>query len=153
MRITNASGVRNDLLQEIANQTATPGSGNNALSDSRSYVAVLVPHFETERFTYTVPVNKAAHISGVYARVEKTTAGGAAGSIYGVYYLTPSGGAKVELWRCTIFINVVQSKEQLSIGSSLKLFAGDRISFSTRDVSVGGDAMHIAGLKITEFDD
>ncbi len=153
MRITNASGVRNDLLQEIANQTATPGSGNNALSDSRNYIATLAPHPLTQRATYTAPVNKQAFIEGIYGFTQKATTGVATGVHQIIFYITPFGGAKQELWRVSAFQNVAYDGQQLSVGSQLRLFAGDEFSVDTQDMAGGGTASYILGFKITEFDD
>jgi hypothetical protein len=154
MRITNASGVRNDLLQEIANQTATPGAGNSAITLVSSINSIFFPHAASVRITYTVPANKQAIISSVWMKLVRVTVAGTGGIVLIRVFVTPSGGARTLMYatRLEAVNNAIGDKEELIL-PMIRLFDGDLIEFETSDTSITGSVLHQTGFNTSEFDD
>jgi len=65
--------------------------------------------------------------------------------------LTPSGGSATELIDACIFTGNVGDMDKSVLGSTMLLYAGDRIRAWSVDQSTGGTVDYIATAKATEF--
>jgi len=126
----------------------------NPASKADSFGATLVPHAETVRKTYTVPAGKKAMVESLQARVIRVTAATAAGTPYASWRITPSGGSVSSFLRALLITgqNAVKDEDKVSIGTTLTLFAGDKLEAATFDDSTAGTVYHYISYKLTEFD-
>ena len=152
MRFSFQSGVRNDLLQEITDQTFSPVKNRNSKSFAKNYGSSDLPHTLTERISYTVPANKYAIISGFYLHSLLVTARTVAGLSYFNVQFDPVAGALTNLFALrSVFQNVGDSKE-IAIGSQFIMHGGDKITVSTADLATGGNINYSAAFMVFEAD-
>ncbi len=152
MRFSFQSGVRNDLIQLIADQTASKVVNRNPISVGFGFAFPFGPHGATVRVTYTVPANRYAEVSGMNLFMQRQFAAVASPGYLIRFDLTPSGGgfstvASLELTNAAIY-----EKESLSPGGNFIMSAGDQLDLITADASAGGSVMYTGGCLITEYD-
>jgi hypothetical protein len=152
MRITNASGVRNDLLQEIADKTEIPYGSTGMLPIDFSSPVLLAPHSLTTRLTYTVPADKQAVVSSLFVGWETDAVGSVVGRCEVRYNITPSGGSAVEIFNGLYVSDTVGQILQWTIPVRYHLVAGDLIEVSTLQPGTGGTVDWFIGAIIQEFD-
>ena len=152
MRITNASGVRNDLLQEIANSTEVDFSAPSALPIDLSFGFVLTPHALTSRESYTVPPNKIAIVSGIGGTAMRWSVPSGVEFAKLICQITPNGGAPVSVF--TIFLSTAGVGVGITNANNARftLIAGDKIEWITSDGSTGGAVNYNGTACIQEAD-
>jgi len=124
----------------------------NPVSKVYYYSVTQDPHTLIERFSYTCPANKKAMVEVMSCRVERRTAATTASTAMAVFNFTPSGGTGYYILKSVIYSNGVGDKEYTALGTTLMMFAGDKIQAMDYDASTGGTVDYYHALKITEFD-
>jgi len=166
MRFFFSSGVRNDLLQEIADNTDTletkiqsviaqsiyPFGITNQKPIASNYDATLSPHASTSRFNYTVPSNKQAIVYGIATTIMRVTAASSVGSSRLWINITPSGGGGIIVNSVTTVITNIDSDVHSTLPYNYLLSTGDKIEIRTSDSSTSGTVNFITNISINEFD-
>ena len=153
MRQSNASGVRNDLLQLLVNheKVRNPISGN--LPIDMSFFLSNAPHSPTNRINYTVPVGKKARVSGVALNIARKVVATTAANIWAYCLITPQGGSAVKIHDLSTIINTINDTIHSNVSCDYLLSVGDNISLVTSDVSTGGDVSFTCSASVEEFDE
>lgn len=173
MRFFLLSGVRNDILQDIDDNTVdlhtdlqsieaeisdikdileSSGMGNTQDQDGTFYRATLTPHSDTARWSYTVPSGKTAKVTLAGINTYRSASPSSANLAAGWYEITPSGGATTELgFVAAPFSTSLRSP---SIGSTIQitLYAGDTVEYHTIDLSTGGNCYHSGSFHAVEYE-
>jgi len=110
------------------------------------------PHSETERWTYTVPSGKKALIESLYIKIMRATAASSAVLVLAAVQLGLGGGTNYYHWIAALRTNNVGDKDDIIIGQSIILNAGDVLRAISSDSSTGGTVDYYILAKITEFD-
>ena len=152
MRFSFQSGVRNDLLQEIADQTKSHVKNRNG---------ILVPfHYSVNtgysplavRKTYTVPANRYAHVSGITLY----TARWLAPTVYQpslIYFdVYDDIGTPLLFYNASNYDLRASSHSELNPGGNFVLFPGYKIEIRTQNADTGGTTHFSATAAVNEFD-
>ncbi len=112
------------------------------------------PHTATLRHTYTCPEKKVAMIELLQCSTMRYTAAGTPSAVNAYWYFKAKGESETAILIIAEFLeNDVGSKVNQAIGTTITMFAGDKLFGKTADASIGGTVIHRLGYKITEFDD
>ena len=152
MRFSFQSGVRNDLLQEIADQTFSPVKGRNGKTLVFGYNQNVAPHGNTQRISYTVPAGKYAYIRSISLGVTRMQMGGLVGVPTITYWFTPAGGAVIDLHWLPGFNQAVGDRKTLTPSDGFIMHAGDFLEVVTFDSGSGGSNFFNTGFIANEFD-
>lgn len=152
MRITNASGVRNDLLQEIANQTVLPYGTTKGLPIAGSDSRIFQNNNSVTAVSYTVPANKIAIVRGFTTYMERLAAVTGGADVDTLVVITPSGGAAIDVWDVDTELPNIGDKWQQSIGVKYTLGAGDLIEIIDSNFATLGLVNFVVSAHIEEFD-
>ena len=112
----------------------------------------VAPHADTQRWTYTVPANRACLVERSHLAILRDAVATVANYTSAYLVMTPSGGSgnfidEVILWNLAVGATLVSS-----VGLSLLMRAGDQIEGRTVDLSTGGTNFLSTGIIATEFD-
>jgi hypothetical protein len=152
MRFSFLSGVRNDLIQLIADYVFNPINGRSHNIIDFSYVGNPGSHGITVQDTYTVPANKVAHITGAQIHVLQRSTPSTVFNGAAEIRLTKSGGSAQYLMRTTFRLSTVDDIVQLQNNLDLWIEAGDVIDIRTTDLSSGGNpSFNVIGV-VQEYD-
>jgi len=110
------------------------------------------PHASTERISYTTPAGKKAMLEVIEAEVQRSAAATTVGRAHTIFTITPSGGSESILVWARIITNGVGDRQARTIGQSVIMLAGDKLSCQTADNSTGGTCHYNIAYKITQFD-
>jgi len=159
MRFSFSSGVRNDLLQEIANSTDTLEALNvfpygilNPIVIAKSVLNSYIPHASTTRQTYTVPANKRAILIAIDLGIERTVAATNAGVYAFTTRFTPNGGASQIMMTLAGGVITLGAHQEKTQYFNLPLVTGDNIIFQTSDGSTNGTVLFSGAITIYEYD-
>ena len=152
MRFSFQSGVRNDLLQEIADQTKSHVKNRNGILVPFTYVGNHGNHALVTRETYTVPVNKYAHVSGVALSTSRWQVASANQPALNYVIITDSGAVEIAFYTAIIYTNIAGERAETSPGGNFVLFEGDKIEVKTQNSDTGGLINFTANAAINEFD-
>lgn len=140
-------------IEEIDKVRGLNWYDRNPTSVGKDYDASLAAHATTERISYTVPADKICIVEMLSINAARTSASGGDEWVEVKWYHTPSGGAKTKLQTVNMFGNAIGDNMHWSLGGTLTLFEGDKITMETRDVpNAGGSVAYECGFKGTEFD-
>jgi len=124
----------------------------NPISKNDNYdILDITPHSTTTRLTYTVPAGKKAMLEILQATVRRRTAATTLGRAYALWQFTPSGDLTKILLFSRVEDNTVGAKDDHALGTTMAMYAGDRIDGNTYDGSTGGTCDYTLSYKITEF--
>jgi len=173
MRFTIASGVRNDLLQEITNDTTAliaqgvvaQASLDNleVYNQAREFGAnPLVIHlFDTGqaaahgftlRASYLVPPNRRAVLSGVHFQAEwYIVPAPLAVSTLRLQY-QPNGGVDSTLFTLTTITSIIGDWRDMQLNTNMPLNAGDFLRFTTIFGGGVGNGYWSGNFAIVEYD-
>jgi hypothetical protein len=152
MRITNASGVRNDLLQEIADATGNQFGLATYLEISMANASLLSSHSLTTRASYTVPVAKRALVSGIATNIIRNVVATTVGTAIIRFRILRSGGSTLNVYYHAFTSNTVEDSTSLNMAMNYHLAAGDYIEITTEDPSTGGNHVYSYNAAVEEFD-
>jgi len=173
MRFTLLSGVRNDLIQLISDQTFASESHLHTIEASVDSLIDVIgkrpltinplpigfvlnigvgAHGVTTRNTYTVPVNKRATINSGYVGMMMSTAGGAPVQISTSVSIVLAGGAAATVATLQYSPPILNVQQMIPLNLDYPLNAGDKVSFGTLAIGPGGNYEFSSALFITEYD-
>jgi len=126
----------------------------NPVQKVGNYIGTHGPHSTVERLSYTVPAGKKAMVEILLVMVRRQTAAATPGIAQCICQLTPSGGSITSILYALLRaeFNAAKDVMLLSIGTSMTLLPGDKLSFSTSDGSTNGACDYEMMYKATEFD-
>lgn len=154
MRFSFLSGVRNDLLQEIADQTIYPLALGTPLPIDLSFWANAANHIQTDRQLYTVPVNKRARVKGIAMAAVFGSTPTVVGQFILKCIITPSGGGAIEVFVMNGSGAIIGEGLQNNMPCDYPLAVGDEIKFTSQyqgTIPAGGLLLSGAA-SIMEFD-
>lgn len=152
MRFSVASGTDNALLQIIADNTE-PFAFPGFLQVLRAYGPTgLAPHGVTQRWTYTVPVNKIARVDLVDMGLHRQSSSTTLGNHYCRIVVTPNGESDSPIMSLHEQEGSPEKVTTKSASPKIILLAGDEIEYQTGDSGVGGSVFHWGHAFISEFD-
>lgn len=146
------SGVRNDLLQLIADRLIDVGRGTNSKNINATYRNPAGPHALTIRVSYIVPANRRAVVRGLNATFICSAVGAAPAGITGDWEMTQGVNPTQGIMRNIFRYSALEDKISNSITCLYHLQAGDSITYSTNDASTGGAVYYTANATIEEYD-
>ncbi len=173
MRFTLLSGVRNDLIQLISDQTAaselhlhqievintailaylnTERRFDNPLPVGFVHTTQLGPHASAIFNSYTVPINRRAVVSGASLSMQMSTAGAAPVDATTSITMVPSGGGLTQIATYVIREPTISIPYTKTIPMNYVLSAGDTIRLSTNATGVGANFQWGSSLAIMEYD-
>lgn len=152
MRITNASGVRNDLLQTIADRLAYNYNKGSILPIDFSYTNTFGPALKTSRVSYTVPPNKSAKVKGLTAFIQRITAATTQLTANIFIEITPNGAGAISILDLSHNTNTLDTHTEANMSSDYLLSTGDKIEAFTNDSSTAGTVNFNINGSIEEFD-
>jgi len=124
----------------------------NPVVQNNYYTGVVVPHTETERWTYTVPAGKKAMVEHLSLFMRRTTAPTTVGLAALIIYYRPSSGGETILCGIEFSDATAETYRALALGHNITMLAGDRLRAATFDLSTGGYVKYVAAAKVVEFD-
>ena len=152
MRFSFLSGVRNDLLQIIADKIQDPWG-----FASREVISVDVgvnigPHAAGVAATYTVPADKRGLLVSSSLTLQRHTAASSGGAYEAQVIFTPTGGTAQRISRLggrSILVGEIGTLPQYY---NLPMVVGDKVELLTSDGSTGGVVFYELAASILEFD-
>lgn len=117
------------------------------------YSAIVGPHLDTNRWTYTVPAGKRAYIESAHARLVRETYPTIPSTVYASISVQPAGGIGVDLVEIDGIAMFPGDGGVADSGGQIGLLdEGDTIFATTADASTGGTVQFEVCCKLTEFD-
>ncbi len=136
----------------------TPGAGrlqawDRAPSTVRlNYEGVgIAPHASVNRWSYTVPAARKAHIQGIQLLIVRVTAAAPVGRI-NAWMRTPDGAGASGTFYAILWKNAVGDEASFVLGSGVVILAGEQIQAATVDGSTGGTVDYELSAQIMLFD-
>lgn len=125
----------------------------NGLTTIQSYGPTTVaPHGGTVRFSFTVATGKKVSVLYTQVFVQRSTAATVDGLNRATIAVTPSGGSQSTLVSLPRVTNTVDNSQNLFLGTSLSLNAGDYVEASSFDVATGGSITLFMGMNLLTYD-
>lgn len=152
MRQSNASGVRNDLIQIMTTLLSAPYQGVGLLPISFVVKRAIGPHGFTTRKSYTVPPNKVAMVKSISMSLVRTAAGGGSGEAISYVGIIPNGGAQIDIAVCHYASNNLDIPISTNLSCEHLLVEGDEIMYETADLSGAGIVQYHCAVSIQEID-
>lgn len=124
----------------------------NATTSIASYGGDTAPHAPTTRFTTTVAAGNKLLVEVTEQFLFTSTAAAAAGRVYSQVQIT-SGGNVVAIGRIDQIQSVtVNSMSNLVLPQAVTVYAGETVTGSTYNGSLGGTVFHNIAYKATLYD-
>lgn len=111
----------------------------------------VAPHASQNRGTYTVPANRRAIVSSVYAQLIRITVAAPLGQAAAQVKATLNGSL-FTVTEALVFTNTIGDKASQFTGSQIFMQANDHLDLYTYDLSTGGTFNYAFGCAILEFD-
>ena len=109
------------------------------------------PHGLTTRGSYTVPSNKKALITNVYARAYRSTVAAPIG-LARMWFVKNLAGTPIYTMDCLSYDNTVKMLWDDNAAMNYLLVDGDTFTVQSVDGSTGGQVYYAFEVTITEFD-
>lgn len=151
MRITSASGVRNDLLQEVADKTEDPYGNSGMKPIAFAATTSGTNNSLGERWNYTVPASKIAILSGIYLHMMMETTSNT-GDLFIKAVIKPLGGAEVIIAQLLINDENQDAPHFMTLPCKYKLVATDEVEVWTQNGKTTAIATFQFSLAIQEYD-
>lgn len=143
MKITSSGATNRNQWYDRNPLNVTAGSANPG----------VVPHANTNRFSYTVPTGRKCLVAHLWSYLDRATVATTIGEHSTYIQITPNGGSAKEIARTYIEgSNAIDANRQVLSNSQMLLSAGDLIVGGDMDSSTGGSLSVAAGFAATEFD-
>ena len=152
MRQSNASGVRNDLLQVIADRTNNIRPRVNETLECDMHNVTLTPHANTQHISYEVPVGREAEVIILPSTVHRRTVASVLGWVSLSCALNVSGGGNQSVHQPELYTNNVGDIVSKPNVGGIIMHAGDKLQFSSVDLSTDGTIRYEMGYYIREYD-
>jgi len=159
MRFSFVSGVRNDLLQLMADRLATiitqtvdDQNRLNRLPIDFNYNNTLAPHVLQNRLLYTVPAGRRATVSGINMSMEVVSVAAPVGNILMSLSVVPAAAGAVKIMERNTSKNTQYDSIEWSINSEIYLGPGDALNLDTLNTSTGGTILHSITGIVNEYD-
>ena len=110
------------------------------------------PHADTNRLDYTVPANRVARVTLSPINLMRTNAPSVNNLVNVRYWFTPSGESEVLLASHIVFDASTYVRWVIHVSGNMLIEAGDRLRFSSYDLSTGGAVSYNFGCSIIEYD-
>ena len=125
----------------------------NATSQTITYSAVVAPHADTLRATYTTPAGKKAYVEAAAVYIRCETAPTIAGRNVGVVRITDVSANLIDIARIDKLSKTVASNSYAVTSTTMPtIYAGETMTIRTIDFSTGGSVDYVIGAKVTQFD-
>lgn len=152
MRFSYLSGVRNDLLQEIANNSEGVAVPPNMDAPALQWWATYSPHASTLRYTYTVAADRLLVLKSAMIQLLRRTTPSASGFIYAALQIRKTGVGDTSVIVLRMNNGAIGGSKELSIPINVRLEPGDRVRFYTSDSSTGGTVDFQLTVNSEEYD-
>lgn len=111
------------------------------------FPGAIAPHAQTQRFSYTVPTNRGAHVESVFVSIQRDTAAAPVNSA--IVWLTSTAANPV--MAAHLFDNTVGARDGHYGGDSGWLAPGDVVTAQSADASTGGTVRYHASVRYREI--
>jgi len=153
VRFSFLSGVRNDLLQEISDDTGKPYMKIDGLGLTSHNLSVLSGSSSANQFSYTVPANKMAIISGISLHVEQQTLPTTIQTNGILAKLTRSGGTLRVIAGAHIRPVFIGQSVSINVNGAYYLEPGDKYQVDLNVGSITGICLVEHTTALVEYDE
>jgi hypothetical protein len=125
----------------------------NAATRVNGYAATgVAPHAATSRWSYTVPAGRAAQLGPYSISSSRDTVAAAVGTVWNYVNISPAAGGSIAVNLLSLINNTLYAQQQVQVGLSGTIFAGDTVQGFTSDNSTGGAISYVNSIAIAEYD-
>ena len=124
----------------------------NAAGDTKRYNAIVGPHAQTTRWTFTVPAGKKAYIEVLSLRISQWTAVTTPGFADCGIELNTSGSPTSLLYQKLLTAIATLPFSLQTIPLQVSMYPADSVACFTSDTSVGGTVAYLPDARFTTFD-